>query len=215
MAKENTPGRPYGGLSLAERKTQRKEQFLQAGLNIFGTTGYRDATVRSLCKEAQLTDRYFYESFGSLEKLLTSVYEHCMNKLGNTVLLAISTEFNNTNAINAMRAGLDAYFLLLEDERIARVCMVELEGISPEINEHYYRYIDGFAQLLIGLCQRAYPKWQLNRKEQEILAISMVGAMRQVATHWHRTNYADDRATMVSATHKLFLSMMNLVESDA
>ena len=49
-------GRIYGGLSLEDRKKQRREQFLQAGINVFGTSGFRSATVRSLCKEAKLTD---------------------------------------------------------------------------------------------------------------------------------------------------------------
>jgi len=74
-------GRIYGGLSLEDRKKQRREQFLQAGINVFGTSGFRSATVRSLCKEAKLTDRYFYESYGNLENLLKAVYEHCMTNL--------------------------------------------------------------------------------------------------------------------------------------
>ena len=182
-------GRTYGGLSLEDRKLQRREQFLQAGLNIFGSTGFRSATVRSLCKEAQLTDRYFYESFGNLENLLIAVYEQCMTNLGKAILNAISEEYQKSNADNAIIAGLNAYFLILENPKIARICMVELEGISPEINTFYTRYINGFAQMLVALTQQAFPDLHIDRQQQDIIGISFICAMRQSATNCQLTNY--------------------------
>ena len=67
--------RKYGGLSLDERKKQRRDKFLEAGLCVFGTNGFHQASVRRLCQEAQLTDRYFYEACGNLETLLVDVYQ--------------------------------------------------------------------------------------------------------------------------------------------
>jgi len=206
-------GRTYGGLSLEDRKNQRREQFLQAGLNVFGTTGFRSATVRSLCKEAQLTDRYFYESFGNLESLLIAVYEQCMSDLGTAIVTAITTEYQKSDVEAAIIVGLDAYFLTLENPKIARICMVELEGISPEINEFYSRYINGFSQMLIALTQRAFPELNIDRQQQDIIGISFIGAMRQSATSWLMSGYATDRATIVSATSKIFLGIIQLVES--
>jgi len=94
MAENNTKktGRSYAGLSQQERKKMRYEQFMQAGLEVFGSSGYRQATVRGMCRQAQLTDRYFYESFGSLEKLLVAVYERCMTSLSNQILQVLMVE---------------------------------------------------------------------------------------------------------------------------
>jgi len=206
-------GRIYGGLSLEDRKKQRREQFLQAGINVFGTSGFRSATVRSLCKEAKLTDRYFYESYGNLENLLKAVYEHCMTNLGKAILLAITDEYKNGDAASAITAGLNAYFLTLEDPKIAQICMVELEGINPEINNLYYRYINGFSQMLIALARHAFPDIKFDASQQEILGISFIGAMRQSATNWLMTDYKTDRALIVSATSKLFLGMISLIKS--
>lgn len=205
--------RTYGGLSLEERKSQRREQFLQAGLNVFGTTGFRSATVRSLCKEAQLTDRYFYETFGNLESLLIAVYEQCMSDLGTAIVTAITTEYPKSDTEAAIIKGLDAYFFTLENPKLARICMVELEGISPEINEFYSRYIKGFSQMLIAFTQRAFPKLNIDRQQQDIIGISLIGAMRQSATSWLLSGYEADRATIVSATSKLFLGIIQLIES--
>jgi len=206
-------GRIYGGLSLEDRKKQRREQFLQAGLNVFGTTGFRSATVRSLCKEAKLTDRYFYESYGNLENLLKAVYEHCMSNLGNAILQAITREYQKGDAASAITKGLDAYFLTLEDPKIAQICMVELEGISPEINKLYYNYISGFSQMLIALARHAFPDLKMDAQQQEIIGISFVGAMRQSATNWLMSDYKADRALIVTATSKLFLGMISLINT--
>jgi len=208
----NKAGRIYGGLSLEDRKKQRREQFLQAGINVFGTSGFRSATVRSLCKEAKLTDRYFYESYGNLENLLKAVYEHCMTNLGKAILLAITNEYKNGDAASAITAGLNAYFLTLEDPKIAQICMVELEGINPEINDLYYRYINGFSQMLIALARHAFPNIKFDACQQEILGISFIGAMRQSATNWLMTDYKADRALIVSATSQLFLGMISLIK---
>jgi len=207
--------RTYAGISLELRKKQRKKQFLQAGLNAFGSTGFRTATVRSLCKEAQLTDRYFYQSYGSLEGLLVAVYERCMTELSKKILQSISSEFAKSDAKSAISAGLDAYFKELEDPRVARICMIELEGISPEVNRLYYKYIDSFAALLVELTRRAYPDWRTNQQEQGIIALSFVGAMRQAATNWLITDYATERKVMVSATSKLFFGIMMLIEEES
>jgi len=206
-------GRIYGGLSLEDRKKQRREQFLQAGLNVFGTTGFRSATVRSLCKEAKLTDRYFYESYGNLENLLKAVYEFCMSNLGNAILQAITNEYQKGDAASAITAGLDAFFLTLEDPKIAQICMVELEGINPEINKLYYNYISGFSQMLIALSRHAFPDLKMDMQQQEIIGISFIGAMRQSATNWLMSGYKADRALIVSATSKLFLGMIALINT--
>jgi AcrR family transcriptional regulator len=208
----NNTGRTYAGVSLVERKKLRKKQFLEAGLRHFGCCGFRNATVRSLCKEAKLTDRYFYESYSGLENLLVSVYEDCMTKLSKEIVEAIIQGYQGGDAESAIISGLDKYFEVLEDPNIARICMVELEGISPEVNELYYRYIDAFAEILIEMAQHAFPNMKIERKQQEIIATSLVGAMRQAATNWLVNGYDIERSELVSGTSKLFLGMIKLVQ---
>ena len=48
--------------------------------------------------------------------------------------------------------------------------------------------------------------------EQKIIALSLVGAMRQAATSWLANDYDSDRSELVSATGKLFLGMIRLLQ---
>lgn len=66
--------RRYGGRGGEERRAERRERLLDAGLACYGEVGYHAATVRLICARAGLTERYFYESFANGEDLLCAVY---------------------------------------------------------------------------------------------------------------------------------------------
>ncbi len=210
--KHSPKGRTYGGLSPQQRHRQRREQFMKAGLELFGTIGFRQTTVRSLCKQAKLTDRYFYDCCGSIELLLVAVYEHCMTDLTKKVLSAMRNAYTSRDAAAAMRAGLDVYFEALEDPRIARICMVELEGISADVDQLYNSYIRGFGKIFNALADHAYPEWQAPEGEREVIGISLVGALRQSTTNWLMGNYEIPRHVMVNGTMTLFQGLMSVID---
>lgn len=215
-SKQSLPNRKYGGLNLEERKKQRREKFLQAGLCVFGSEGYRQASVRRLCQEAQLTDRYFYEACGNLETLLVDVYQQCMTHLSKQILKAVSDEYHKSEDPEAaITAGLDIFFEELENHKVARICMIELEGLNAEVTQLYNRYIEGFAEILRQLAKYAFPHMSIPASEQKIIALSLVGAMRQAATSWLANNYDSERSELVSATSKIFTGIIRFIQQSA
>ena len=212
VAENATSGRVYGGVKAEERRAARRQQFLEAGLEIFGTEGFRAATVRKLCRQAKLTDRYFYESFDNLQTLLTEVYELHMGQIRQRIYDSVMDAPPGMSVRQLVERMLDAYFTALEDPRVARVCMVELEGISPEVEQLYHGYIMSFSDLILELARYVYPQWQLDDEEALMLGMSLVGAMRQAATHWLRSDYAIAKGTVVRAAVRL---VMGLIENIA
>jgi len=73
--------RPYAGETPEVRRERRRRRFIDSGKTLFGTLGYRKTTVRGLCAHAGLTDRYFYESFASLEDLLAAAVNDAVRKV--------------------------------------------------------------------------------------------------------------------------------------
>ena len=84
-------GRTYGGRSADERHALQRRRFLDAGLELFGTIGFRATTVRALCREAGLTDRYFYKNFDHMEACLIAVYTEAIAALERKVVAALAT----------------------------------------------------------------------------------------------------------------------------
>jgi len=212
-SKATGAGRTYGGLSQDERKQQRRQQFLQAGLNIFGNSGFRQATVRGLCKEAGLTDRYFYSEFGSIEKLLTDVYEHHMTAIRNQVMMAFAAAEPGADAEVLVKKALTAFYQALSDPRIARVCMVELEGVSPETSQLYHSYIRSFADLMLNFIRTLTPGWSFDEEEGAVLSIAMVGAMRQAGTYWLLNPDTVQQETLIRVSTQLFMGVFKEIKS--
>ena len=73
--------RRYRGITASERRAQRRERLLQAGLELFGTQGYASTSIRAVSAEASMNSRYFYESFSSREDLLYYVYERIVQDI--------------------------------------------------------------------------------------------------------------------------------------
>ncbi|MFI7000899.1 TetR/AcrR family transcriptional regulator [Nocardia sp. NPDC050175] len=66
--------RIWGGTTLTERREARRTALLEAALDLIGEAGAAGVTMRAVCRRANLTDRYFYESFTSRDELLDVLY---------------------------------------------------------------------------------------------------------------------------------------------
>lgn len=200
----------YGGESQAERSLRRKERFLEAGLTLFGTTGYRAATVRQLCREAELTDRYFYESFEGTEDLLMAVYLRQMERLNEAVMSALWRTANHPDTLYQVQAGLTALFKLAADPRVARVVWLEVLGVGPRVDAMYTQTVEGFANLIVDFARQQAPQdWPQSKAETRMLGLALVGAVSQTVMHWHLGGHKESTATMVAATSRVFRGVWN------
>ncbi len=208
-------GRAYAGESQAERVARRRQQFLDAGLQVFGTSGYRTATVRQLCRQAELTDRYFYESFANTEDLLVAVYEREFDHLQQVVLAALADEAALREPMVAVERALNALFEMASEPRVARVCWLEVLGVSARIDGVYTRTIERFAALVVAFARQQFSSSAstIDEAEARMLGIAMIGAVSQPVTHWLLGGYQEERATMVAATSRVFLGVINGLRS--
>src|SRR3954467_13397662 len=75
------PRRAYGGISADDRVAARRAKLLDAGLELFGTHGFGATGVKDVCREAGVTDRYFYESFNDGRALFPAVFDRLTDEL--------------------------------------------------------------------------------------------------------------------------------------
>lgn len=202
-------GRAYAGESQLERVARRRLQFLDAGLQVFGTTGYRTATVRQLCRQAELTDRYFYESFENTEDLLVAVYEREFDHLQQAVLAALADEAALRDPMVAVERALNAVFEMASEPRVARVCWLEVLGVSDRVNSVYTRNIERFAAMVVAFARRQFSTEDIDETESRMLGIAMIGAVSQPIAHWLLGGYREDRAKLVAATSRVFGGIIN------
>lgn len=211
--KPDKEGRVYGGENPAERTARRRQRFMDAGLQVFGTTGYRAATVRMLCKEAELTDRYFYESFDTTEDLLIAVYRQQFDQLQQAVMQQLLGAAPGQDIMHTVYAGLDALFDMAAQPCVARVCWLEVLGVSPRVDATYTRTFDGFADLVIAFSRQRFPHWQIDDDEARLVGLALIGAVSQTVTHWLLGGYRERKSTLVSATARVFKGVMMSIDA--
>jgi Transcriptional regulator len=199
-------GRAYGGRSLDERRSKRREQFIEAGIAIFGREGFRGATVKSLCREARLTERYFYESFGNSEALFAEVYTTLVKRLEQNVVAAIDAAPADPEA--TARAGLRVFFeTMYHQPGTARILLIEIFGISGEIDRLYRATTQNFTRMLQELVSTIFPLGEGEGTDAGVLLTGLVGSTIHIAMYWTLNGYRDRLDVIVESSLALYVAV--------
>ena len=206
----NSAGRAYGGVSAVERDGRRRRQLLDAGLLLFGDTGYRSATVRGLCREAKIADRHFYQYFAGTEDLLLAVYGECMTRLTTETVAAMSQVESGDDVERV------AFFRVMEDPLLARVVWTEVLGVSPRVEREYLAAMTSFSELMLAhLRGMGVAVEAENDVDPAILATAAVGGISHTAMTWFLSGYAADRKVVVATTARYLASIGGSLASES
>ncbi|MDP2228383.1 MAG: TetR/AcrR family transcriptional regulator [Moraxellaceae bacterium] len=208
--------RRYRGASAEERQQERRQRLIEAGITVFGEQGYHGATVRGLCAEAGLTERYFYESFANSEDLLCAVYEQVIAVQHERVLSAFITAPRNPDAM--IEAGLNALFTLARERpATARIQFVEVLGVSPRVDQLYRQTVERFATLMRELYISQLPTsgGRPSDIDRDTLTVGLVGAVVGIAARWLLMGFAQPQAEVVACAAAIFRGALQQMEKPA
>ena len=178
--------RQYGGHSAEARRVARRERLIEAAIRVYGEVGYRNASVKAVCEAAELTERYFYESFDSSEALLISAFEAVSHRLINC-LDRVRAEHAGTAEARCY-AMLRSYFEALKDDPVgARLFILEISRVGPAVDEVAAALLCEFGELL---SRTLAPNTGTKLKKGEYMRAGVVGAVLEIAKVWIRSGYA-------------------------
>ncbi len=200
-------GRPYGGVAAEARAAERREALIGAGTRLFGTLGFRKTTVRALCQEAKLNDRYFYAAFAGTDALLQATYQHHAERLRAAVGAALE-EAGEAGLEARVDAGLGAFFAFLRDTCAARVLLLEVMGVSAETDMTYQRNLLEFGRQIVSVARVTDPEDTEQRADARLTGLALVGAMTNVGAAWLLTGYRDPEARMVRNCRHVLLGTL-------
>jgi AcrR family transcriptional regulator len=174
--------RPYRGEPPEVRDRRRRRALLDAALEQFGTEGYRGASVEGLCRAAGVSTRNFYALFESREALFLALYDELTAGVLQAVVEAVEAARERPATI--VRAGLEAAIRAYVDRpRVARVVLIEVHGISPEVERHRREAIDAVAGVVAGELERLARAAGAPSRHPRLLAIGLVGAVVELLVH--------------------------------
>lgn len=204
-----TPRR-YRGVDAGERVNERRRQFIEAGLECFGTRGYHGVTVRELCAEARLTERYFYESFQDREALFAAVYEDLVETLRRDFLAAAAPQAPDLREM--ARTVLGVFFRRLQkDPRVARMLLVEVLTVSRNMEHRAMSATFGFGDLLRQMTLAHLPAARRPAPGMDLVASGLIGATVHIAMRWTDDGYRAPVKSVIDTTMGFFDTSLRLL----
>ncbi|MFD4442345.1 TetR/AcrR family transcriptional regulator [Nocardia sp. NPDC058519] len=203
-AHNSSTGRRYSGLAAEERTRARRDALLEAALDRFGTAGFAATSVKQICGAASLTERYFYESFRDRQASLVQVYAMLVAEMRQATETAIAAAGSETAVV--VRAGLAAFIeYLTEDPRRARIVLIEVVGVSPELEELRHGVLRAFGEL-IGSVWSTEAGIDPDDERTRLSAIALSGAVNNLLVDWMMTGQRQSVEVLVEVCTTLFLA---------
>lgn len=181
----SSPVRPYLGESAENRIGARRQQLLETAFALMASDGWRQVSIDSLCREAKLNKRYFYESFANLDELAAAVVDDIAAQL-----LAISLpvaarasaagESTEVIAYQVLRPVIE---YLTDDERRARVLFTEVVD-SPQALAHRQAAVQSLAQSLSDFGHEHHKADGQTDPIAAVTAALLVGGTMEVILNW-------------------------------
>ena len=196
--------RPWRGVSAEKRTVERRERLLEAGLELFATKGYANSSVREVCREAGLTERYFYESFADREDLLKALADQIVQDFLAAVVPVLPMLESDLPA--AAQKGAAAFVAsLADDPRRARILLVESVGVSPGAEDHRRAVFAQLVGFLREAAALAFGGWVRESTDFELVARAVIGGAQELLVAYVRGELRIGREELVASLGQLFV----------
>ncbi|WP_421845999.1 TetR/AcrR family transcriptional regulator [Mycobacterium sp.] len=180
----------WSGVPLESRLAVRRENLIAAGVRLLGSEDGPSLTVRAVCRQAELTERYFYESFADRDQFVRAVYDDvCAQAM--TTLTAAQTP----------REAVERFVALMVDDPVrGRVLLLSPE-VEPVLTQSGSEWMSGFIELL---------QCKLSRIDdpimQKLVATSLIGALTALFTGYLNGQLGTTRQQLIDYCVDLLFS---------
>lgn len=175
------------GLSRDDRRAGRRKLLVDAAFAVIGHNSDTDLSVRSVCGEAGLHHRYFYESFADTDELMGAVYDRVYRQLRRTLTAATSDLLDDRARLRAgIRAVLDFSsadwrngYVLFKAGPANPVLVARRAAAQQELREY-----------ILAVRRQSDPR--SDRVAAEVAAAIYAGATTQLNEQWLAGSLGDD-----------------------
>jgi AcrR family transcriptional regulator len=183
----------WSGVPLQDRPTLRRDEFIAAGVQLLGDEHGPTLTIRSVCRAAALTERYFYESFTDRDEFVRAVYDDVCTR-AMTALLSAHTP----------REAVEAFVTLMVDDPVrGRVLLLAPES-EPVLTHSGAQWMPDF----IGMLQRKLTRLG-DPARQHMVATGLIGALTALFTAYLNGRLTASRTQFIDYCVDMLLNTGN------
>jgi AcrR family transcriptional regulator len=172
-----------------DRNAVRRRALLDAGIGLLGSEEAGAINVRAACRSTGVTERYFYEIFGTRDDYVRAVYDDVTEQARHALLAAASAggDFRDlaTRAVGAFVA------LMIDRPDMGRV-MLLAPYREPALAELGLGHMPDF----FSIVDAAFPD-SLDDRQRRLASVALVGALTALFTQFLSGTLAVERDALV------------------
>lgn len=180
-----TQGRRIRGLDADQRREQRRNQLLDAALELFAANGYLNTSIEQICQAAYVGTKAFYEVFDGREACYIALLQRITDRIATHMTETLRDAPADEPAATRVLINTLAH-ALVDDPRIAKVTFGQSAAISPAV-ERQRRTNRRWAATFIESIWRRYGVTAgrgRRRVDLHRVAIGVIGGMFDLIADW-------------------------------
>ena len=180
----------WSGVPLEDRQALRRDELISAGVHLLGGEGGPAVTVRAVCREAGLTERYFYESFSDRDEFVRAVYDDVCTRAMSALMSATTP-----------REAVEQFVALMVDDPVRGRVLLLAPAVEPVLVRSGAEWMPSFIELLQRkLTQISDPV------RQKMMATSLIGGLTALFTAYLDGRLAASREQFIDYCVEMLLS---------
>jgi len=180
----------WSGVPLEDRQVLRRDELIAAGVQLLGGVGGPAVTVRAVCRETGLTERYFYESFTDRDEFVRAVYDDVCARAMSALMSATTP-----------REAVERFVALMVDDPVRGRVLLLAPAVEPVLVRSGAEWMPSFIDLLQRkLTQIGDPV------RQKMIATSLIGGLTALFTAYLDGRLAASREQFIDYCVEMLLS---------
>ncbi len=171
----------------------RRDELIAAGVKLLGAEGGPALTVRAVCREAGLTERYFYESFADRDEFVRAVYDEVCTR----AMAALRTA-------DTAREAVERFVGLMVDDPTGGRVLLLAPSSEPALSRSGAEWMPSFIELLQHKLTRI-----TDPAAQAMTATALIGALTTLFTAYLDGRLSVTREQFIDYCVDLLLSRAN------
>ena len=180
----------WSGVPLEDRQVLRRDELIAAGVQLLGGEGGPAVTVRAVCRETGLTERYFYESFTDRDEFVRAVYDDVCARAMSALMSATTP-----------REAVERFVALMVDDPVRGRVLLLAPAVEPVLVRSGAEWMPSF----IDLIQRKLTQIG-DPVRQKMIATSLIGGLTALFTAYLDGRLAASREQFIDYCVEMLLS---------
>jgi AcrR family transcriptional regulator len=167
-----------------ERTRRRRERILDAAFHVFSRSGYRDAAVDDIARQAETSKGGIYFHFPTKESILMELMGSTADRLVDKVQRAVDMAPADDPVARA-GAAIDAVLAVFAGHRsMARLLLVDGLGAGSLFRTETLRLHDRFITLIASYLDDAVSEGAIPPLDTKVAATAWFGALHELVMGW-------------------------------